>query len=179
MLLNRKRRKSEALCTAPKIALLGAGCACLHGDGERSPLGATGVLWWWERTYSNVHAHTHTHTHKKKDLIFATVACWDDRSFSCGKTEVWYFCCIFIRKANSVRNNKSKSLKSQWFLSHFIQYQPFSCVASQLSKPTGYLRKKRQNCKATPNPFPWKKEGTVSAFKMQSILSLALDIMFL
>lgn len=40
----RTKKKSEALRTAPKIALLGAGCACLHGDGERSPLGATGVL---------------------------------------------------------------------------------------------------------------------------------------
>lgn len=73
------------------------------------------------------------HTHTKKDLIFATVACWEDTLWlcGCGNKAVWYFCDIFIRTASNVRNNKSKSHGSQLFLAHLIQYQLFFCVASQ------------------------------------------------
>lgn len=142
-----KRRKSEALCTAPKIVLLGAGCACLHGDGEHSPLGATGVLWWWERTYSNAHTHTH------KDLIFATAASWEHTLWSCGCGNKDVFD-IFIRRPSNVIDNKSESHESLLFLAHLIQYQLFSRVASQTR---WVYRGKKKNWNSNSESFCMKR----------------------
>ena len=59
-------------------------------------------------------ARTHTHTHsltENKNLIFGLYCCWEDRlgSLPVVIKDVWYFCDIFIRKANKVRNKQITS----------------------------------------------------------------------
>lgn len=95
----------------------------------------------------------HTHTHRKQEFDLCTVLLLRGQTwlFACGNKDVFrYFCDIFIRKANTVRNKQITSFinpNDLFPISHSIKC--FLVLHHDWANPLSPRRKKRQHYKAT------------------------------